>query len=80
MSPPWDTVLEGPFSKEGDDVVVWYEKALLVVGGVLASASIVNVFWPLGPDVPYGLWGTMLAILGIVLILERRKREARRNQ
>ena len=60
--------------------MAWYEKALLVVVGILTSAAIVNLFVPLGPDLPYGLWGAVLGILGLVLILERRKREARRDR
>jgi hypothetical protein len=72
--------LEGFFSKEGTGVMAWYEKALLVVVGILTSAAIVNLFTPLGPDFPYGVWGAVLGLIGVVLILERRKRGARRNQ
>lgn len=60
--------------------MVWYEKVLFVVVVVLAGAAFVNLLRPLGHDVPYGLLATVLGILGVVLIRERRRREAERNQ
>jgi membrane associated rhomboid family serine protease len=54
--------------------MVWYEKLLLAVVVVLTAAAFVDLFRPVGPDLPYGALGGALGILGTVLILQRRKR------
>lgn len=60
--------------------MVWYEKALAAMLVVLTGAGIVNLFWPLGLDPAVWTVGGGLGLLGVVLIIERRKREARRGR
>lgn len=53
--------------------MVWYEKVILAVVVILATAAFVNILTPVGPDLPYGIMAAVLGIIGAVLILRRRR-------